>query len=128
MEMQARLAAGVARLVAAINAVDVKVASLTPGGSGGNPALATVEIDLGLNARPTGQFEIAGTDMVVGKPVFIQQAAGPYTGKGTLPDEAEMDMLTVTGFVRSATVIQCYWNAGSAVLSGNIKFNYFIGA
>jgi D-alanine-D-alanine ligase-like ATP-grasp enzyme len=51
------------------------------------------------------------------------QAAGPYTGKGTLADEAEMDMVSVKAYVADATTIQCFWQAPQAVI-GNFKFNY----
>jgi hypothetical protein len=92
----------------------------------GGLALASAEVNLG-NAKTGGKFTIAGSGMTIGKPVIIQQAVGPYTGKGTLADEAEMDQVAVTASVTSATVITAYWSSARRV-RGNFKFNYAIGA
>ncbi len=97
------------------------------GGGGGGLTFTTVEIDLGSKARNSGTFTIAGAGMTAGKPVLIQQAVGPYTGKGDLADETEMDQVTVTAIVTSSTVITGYWRASGPML-GNIKLDYAIGA
>jgi hypothetical protein len=91
-------------------------------------AVATAEVDLGTSACATGgTFDISGlSGLTVGRPVMIQQAPGPYTGKGTMEDEAEMDLVVVTGYVYSATTIRCYWNAIRGPVVGNVKFNYFV--
>ena len=91
--------------------------------------LLTGEVSLAAapNAPHNGRFNIAGAGMTVGKPVLIQQANGPYTNKGTREDEAEMDQITVTGKVLSATVIQCFWESNHRV-RGNFKFNYAVSA
>jgi len=91
--------------------------------------LLTAEVSLATapRARRGGRFDIAGSGMTVGKPVLIGQANGPYTGKGTLEDEAEMDQVTVTGKVFSATVIRCYWESNHQV-RGNFKFDYAVSA
>lgn len=98
-------------------------------GGGGGLTLTTVEINIGtLINRTSGKFQITGlAGLTVGKPVLIQQASGPYTGKGTLEDEAGMDSLIVVGKVLSATTIQCYWNSQYPVV-GNFKFNYMVSA
>jgi hypothetical protein len=92
-------------------------------------ALKTVEVSLGAApvARRSGKFQIAVAGLTAGKPVYIQQANGPYTGKGTREDEAEMDQLRVTGKVLDATTIQCFWEADHRV-RGNFKFNYLVSA
>lgn len=91
-------------------------------------SLTTVEVSLGSAWQRSGSFQITGlAGMTPGKPVYIQQAVGPYTGKGTSVDEVEMDQLQLAAYVLSATVIQVYWNAPSLV-QGNFKFNYFVGA
>ena len=96
--------------------------------TGGAPGLTTVEVNLGATWRRSGSFQIAGlAGLTIGKPVYIQQATGPYTGKGTRLDEAEMDMVLVLAKVIIATTIQCYWNSRYKV-RGNFKFNYFVGA
>lgn len=85
------------------------------------------EIDLGLVPLTSGSFTITGTGYTVGKNVFIQQATGPYTDKGTLADESEMDALNVTATVTNSTTITANWSASMPVL-GKFKFNYMIGA
>ena len=95
---------------------------------GGGTTLTTVEKDLGSSPRRAGKFTITGlSGLTISKPVSIMQAVGPYTGKGTRADEAEMDGLTVSASVTSATEITAYWNAATRV-KGNFKFNYFVGA
>lgn len=96
----------------------------TPSGGGGGLTLTTVEVDLGTTKR-SGKFNVAGTGLTVGKPVLIVQANGAYTGKGTLSDEAEMDALTVSGKVTSATNIECFWKSFTSV-KGNFKFDYAV--
>ena len=89
--------------------------------------LTTVEKDLGATPRRAGKFTIAGTGLTIGKPVSIAQAVGPYTGKGTRADEAEMDGLVVKASVTAADTITAYWNAATRI-KGNFKFNYLVGA
>ena len=98
-----------------------------PEGPVGPPvAFTEVEVDLGTVAKNAGQFTIAGAGMTPARPVLIFKAVGPYTGKGTLADEAEMDLISVTASVTSATEITAYWQSAGPV-SGNVKFNYVIG-
>lgn len=88
--------------------------------------LSTVEQDLGFG-QMSGSFTFtAGSGLTVGKPVSLTQAVGPYTGKGDRADEAEMDRVTASGAVTSTTQITVYWQSQFPV-SGNFKFNYFIG-
>lgn len=91
--------------------------------------LTTVEVSLGSapDARRSGSFTITGAGLTIGKAVLIQQASGPYTGKGAREDEAEMDPVSVTGKVLDATTIRCYWNSPNRV-RGNYKFNYLVSA
>lgn len=81
------------------------------------------EVDIALRALHAGQFTIIGIGFNVGKTVTIQQVPGPYTGKGTLADEAEMGQVIVTGYVFDSTTIKCYWVSIHAV-RGNIKFAF----
>jgi hypothetical protein len=101
--------------------------SQLPSGGGGSFAMQSVEINLGATARRSGKFTINGAGLSIGQPVLIQKATGPYTGKGARADEAEMDAITATAAVTSATEITAYWQASGPV-RGNIKFNYAIGA
>jgi hypothetical protein len=101
--------------------------SWTPPPTGsGTFAPPVVEVDLGSQGKRSGRFVIPGVGLTIGKPVIVQQSAGPYTGKGTLADEAEMDRLNVNGSVTSATEITCYWGCRTRV-RGNFKFAYAIG-
>lgn len=102
--------------------VDVTIASA-------GVTLSTVEKDLGSLPRNAGTFDITGlSGLTPAKPVLVQQAAGPYTGKGTLADEAEMDMVSATGYVVDATTIRVYWNLLTSFIVGNVKFNYTVSA
>lgn len=91
-------------------------------------SFATVEKNLGSNPRRSGKFTITGlSGLTIGKPVNIFQAVAPYTGKGTLVDEAEMDGVSVSASVTATNTITAYWNSATRV-RGNFKFNYLIGA
>lgn len=90
-----------------------------------------IEKDLGLLPLYSGTFDITGlAGLTPNKPVYIQQAVGPYTGKGDLADEAEMDQALVTAHVFDATTIRAYWTTPRATgpLMGNVKFQYTVGA
>lgn len=96
-------------------------------GGGGSLTLTTAEVDLGTVPRNSGSFTITTTGLTSGKAVMMQQAVGPYTGKGTLADEAEMDSLIVSASTTSTTTIVGYWNSPTFV-KGNFKFNYVVSA
>lgn len=99
-----------------------------PVGSGGGGALTVVEIDLGASGRRSGKFVIGGlSGLTVGKPVAMLQAPGPYAGKGTLSDEAEMDVVEAAASVTSASAITGFWRSRTRV-RGAVKFNYQIGS
>lgn len=98
-----------------------------PQGITGSNTLLQVEVFLGNTPVSSGKFTISGLGFIIDKPVNIQQASGPYTGKGTLTDESGMDAVLVRAKVLNDTTIECFWNSFSPV-KGNVKFNYFIGA
>lgn len=103
----------------------VRSMSLVPA-AGGSVAITTVEKNLGLPATNGGMFTITGlAGLTPTKQVIITQAAGPYTGKGSLEDEAEMDSITAKAFVVDASTIKVFWMS-DALVTGNYKFNYFI--
>lgn len=99
----------------------------TPSGGGSSFTFTTTEVNVGTTPRRNGYFTITTTGLTSGKSVLIQQAVGPYTGKGTLADEAEMDGLTVSASTTSTTTIKAYWTSASPV-RGNFKFNYLVSA
>jgi Collagen triple helix repeat (20 copies) len=96
------------------------------GGPGLPATLTVVEVDLG-SARRSGRFVIGGlAGLTAGRAVAVSQATGPYTGKGTLADEAEMDAIDVAASVTSATQITAFWKSRTRV-RGNHRFSYQIG-
>lgn len=90
--------------------------------------LTQIEQDLGTVALRSGSFTLTDAALLAGELLIITQAGGPYTGKGTREDEAEMDGLTVMGTIAagggSALI---YWNSATYVL-GKFKFNYLHGS
>jgi hypothetical protein len=95
-----------------------------PGGGGGS--YTNLAQDLGT-ARRSGTFDITGlSGLTADKPVNIFQSASPITSKGDARDEAEMDHISVTGYVLNTTSIRCYWQAPSVVV-GTYEFEYAVG-
>ena len=86
----------------------------------------TQSVNIAPTARYSGSFQITGTSFSTGIPVLVMQTAVPYTNKGNLADESEMDIVTVSGYVLNSTTIQCYWNCKNLVL-GYFTFQYMIG-
>ena len=107
-----------------VQAAIVEVRDEATGGTG--LSLTEVEKNLGTAPRTSGKFNITSSGLTTGKHILITQANGPYTGKGTLTDESEMDAITATGKVTSATNIECYWRSPTKV-RGNVKFAYAVG-
>jgi lysophospholipase L1-like esterase len=98
-----------------------------PAGSGGS-ALNLVEVDLGNVPARSGKFSLTGlSGLTVGSRVRIEQAVGPYTGKGSLADEYEMDAVSASGVVASASEISALWTS-PGVVRGNFKFLYDVAA
>lgn len=90
----------------------------------GSATPITTEVNLGIVPRKAGHFDITGlTNLTTNRTVVISQAPGPYTNKGTLPDEAEMDQALVTGYILNTTTIRCYWNS-TGPMKNNVKFIY----
>lgn len=101
------------------------VAKPTTGGHATNKTYVDIrqtEVDLGSVPVSSGSFTITDADITATGRVNVQQAGGPYTGKGTLGDEAEMDSLDVAATPATGTA-KAYWNSRTAV-RGNFKFNY----
>lgn len=65
-----------------------------PAGGGGGGSATTVEKNLGSTAAWQGKFTITDATITGTSKVLVWQAPGPYTGKGTRADEAEMDRIT----------------------------------
>lgn len=77
--------------------------------SGGSAAATTVEVNLGSTASFRGTFTITDAAIDASKKVLAWQAPGPYTGKGTRADEAEMQPVQVVTVVPGAGSALVYW-------------------
>jgi len=116
---------------------------------GGGASATTVEVDLGSVAIFRGKFTITDAAITAAKKVLCWQAPGPYTGKGTLADEAEMQpvsviaveplsgtatvrwqtppMITTTGFKNNTGAASPQEQARRiGVVRGNVKFTYMV--
>lgn len=82
-----------------------------------------VDIDLGDTAD-SGRFTIPGSGFDLGKRVVINAAPAPYTNKGSMTDEAEMDAITVIGSVLDSATIECFWHAIPGPVRGHFNFQY----
>jgi hypothetical protein len=94
-------------------------------GSGGASA-TTVEKNLGATAINQGTFTITDAAILATDKVLVTQAPGPYTGKGTRADEAQMDTISCIA-VPAAGSATVYWRAvsrGAGFARGNFKFTY----
>lgn len=96
------------------------------GTAGTHLSLSMSDVDLGNNPLFGGQFQIKGDGWPVGRVVQVWQMPGPYSGKGTLADEAEMDMIIACARVSDAQTITVYWNCAKGPVRGHFKFNYLI--
>lgn len=85
--------------------------------------MSVADVDLGDTAS-SGRFTISGSGFDVTKRLVINVAPGPYTGKGTRADEAEMDALTVLGSVLDANTLECFWHAIPGPVRGHFNFQY----
>ena len=101
-----------------------------------------VEVNLGSTPTWRGTFIITDSRAIPSNIILIYQAPGPYTGKGTLADEAEMDLILATA-VAAVGSIKVSWRTVAGVRSvvdytqksgvstkvfglvkGNVKFYY----
>jgi hypothetical protein len=95
--------------------------------SGGGSAFTDFVQDLGHSNR-SGHFALTGlSGLTIGKDVIVVQTSQPIAAKGGARDELEMDAITATGYVASATTINVYWNATGTVV-GPYAFAYQAGA
>jgi hypothetical protein len=81
-----------------------------------------IDIDLGATPRTSGTFTFGAP--APGR-IIVQQAAGPYRGKGTLADEAEMDSVIVSTGLDNSRTVRCFWRSSGAVV-GFFRFNWMV--
>lgn len=99
------------------------------GGPGGSATWTGLQVDTGSTSKRSGRFTITDATITALTPVAVLLAAGPYTGKGTLADEAQMYPGITFAAVSAAGSALVYWSApyGSAV-KGYLKINYQVSA
>jgi hypothetical protein len=93
----------------------------------------TVEVNVGAIPRSSGHFTVIDALILATHKVRMLQAPGPYTGKGTRADEAEMDRVTCTAEAHNGSFTG-YWQTSMALsgrrrigrVRGNIKFDYIV--
>lgn len=85
-----------------------------PGSSGGGSA-TIVEVDLGSTLVARGKFTIVDALILASSKVLCWKAPGPYTGKGTRADEAEMDPLNVVCVYPATGSAVVVWESALAV-------------
>ncbi len=79
-----------------------------PGGGAGASA-TIVEVNLGATATWRGRFTITDAAISATSKVLCWQAPGPYTGKGTRTDEAEMQPVKITTVDPAAGTAVANW-------------------
>ena len=94
----------------------------------GGDLVATAEINLGTVAQHSGKFTLTDAAIKPTSKLLVQLAPGPYTGKGTRADEAQMYPGITFAASPGAGQATVYWSAprGGAA-KRNIKVNYQIG-
>jgi hypothetical protein len=84
-----------------------KIVVTIPGGAGASAT--TVEVDLGSTAKTSGKFTITDAAIASTSKVLCWQAPGPYTGKGTLADEAAMQPVSVVSVTPATGTAVVEW-------------------
>lgn len=85
-----------------------------------SPVSGSINVNLGPTPRTSGVFTIAMQPNA--RIIMLSQASGPYQGKGTLADEAEMDSVQVMTTVVGRNVT-CHWRSSGPVV-GSFRFNW----
>lgn len=87
-----------------------------PAGGGGGSA-TTIEVNLGATAQWQGRFTITDAGISGTSKVLCWQAPGPYTGKGTRADEAEMQPVMITAVNPASGTATAYWQTPPLISS-----------
>jgi hypothetical protein len=97
------------------------------GGGGGGASGTTVEVNLGT-PKFTGKFTITDASISATSKVQCWQAPGPYTGKGTLADEAMMQPVQVIAVAPATGSAVVYWQTPPYVAMSQQLSNGKFGA
>jgi len=87
----------------------------TGGGGGGSASFSQVETNVGSTPIFRGKFTLINASITAASKIFITQAPGPYTGKGTRADEAEMDPITAIAIAGTGTATVIWQTTGYIV-------------
>lgn len=82
---------------------------------GGSVSATTVEVDLGATPVTRGKFTITDAGISATSKVLVWQAPGPYTGKGTLADEAELAPIRILSVSPATGTAEVRWESKSHV-------------
>lgn len=88
--------------------------TVTATGGPGGASATTVEANLGATALCCGRFTITDAAISASSKVMAWQAPGPYTGKGTRADEAEMQPVSVIAVVPGSGSAVVHWQTPPA--------------
>lgn len=103
------------------------------GPAGANGTGTTVEVHLGYTPKWTGTFTITDASITSTSKIRVWQANGPYTGKGTRADEAEMEIVDCVAYPATGTAT-VRWRSRDAISfarampqGGNTKTGMAVG-
>lgn len=108
---------GVANGYASLDGTGKVPTSQLPASSSGGVTISTASVS--LPRSDSGSFTISGVGLTVGNRVAVWQDA---------TDDMELDQITASGIVESATTIRVYWWSASVLTAGSRTFAYFVGA
>lgn len=95
---------------------------------GAGSVISSQTVNLGSTPKRSGSFVLTDALISVNSHVVIQLAAGPYTGKGTLADEAVMYPGLTFVAVPAAGTATVYWASPiGGIVRGNVQINYRVG-
>lgn len=83
----------------------------------GSMTATTVEVDLGSTAKFAGKFTITDASIGATSKVMVWQAPGPYTGKGTRADEAELQPVSIISVEPAAGSAVVKWQTPPIVVN-----------
>ena len=90
-------------------------------GAPGSLSATTVEVNLGSSAITRGKFTITDAGIGATNKILCWQAPGPYTGKGTRADEAEMQPVSVIAVTPAAGSAVVMWETPPIVTMQQVR-------
>ena len=79
------------------------------GGGGGGGTATTIEVDLSATPTWRGKFTITDATIAPTSKILAWQAPGPYTGKGTRADEAELQPVSIIAVNPATGTAEAFW-------------------